>query len=172
MASRLSQLLTLGGIGLISAANCIYLVDPGEKALIMNNLTGLKKQVFNQGYHIRIPFIEVPTPHMQNPIIYDARLKTIDIHVTTGTKDLQTVTISLRILQQPVAEKLPDIHQLLGKDYEKKVFNSIGQEILRTIVAQCTPHSTQTTPISSSNPDRPSARKFEADCTAARRNST
>ena len=58
--------------------------------------------------------------------------------MVTGTKDLQTVSISLRILQQPVTDKLPDIHQLLGKDYEKKVFNSIGQEILRTIVAQCT----------------------------------
>jgi hypothetical protein len=32
---------------------------------------------------------------------------------------------------------LPTIHQLLGRDYEKKVFNSIGQEVLRTIVAQC-----------------------------------
>lgn len=74
---------------------------------------------------------------MQSPIIYEARLKPIDIHVTTGTKDLQTVTISLRILQQPIVEKLPEIHQLLGRDYEKKVFNSIGQEILRTIVAQC-----------------------------------
>lgn len=76
---------------------------------------------------------------MKNYIIYDTRLKPIDIHVTTGTKDLQTVSISLRILQQPIVEKLPDIHQLLGKDYEKKVFNSIGQEILRTIVAQCYP---------------------------------
>jgi prohibitin 1 len=74
---------------------------------------------------------------MQSPIIYEARLKPIDLHVTTGTKDLQTVTISLRILQQPIVEKLPEIHQLLGRDYEKKVFNSIGQEILRTIVAQC-----------------------------------
>jgi hypothetical protein len=25
----------------------------------MNNLTGLKKKVFHQGYHLRIPFIEV-----------------------------------------------------------------------------------------------------------------
>ncbi len=40
---------------------------------------------------------------MQAPIIYDVRLRPIDIHVTTGTKDLQTVTISLRILQQPVS---------------------------------------------------------------------
>jgi hypothetical protein len=59
MANKFSHLLTLGGIGLLTAANCIYLVDPGEKALIMNNLTGLKKNVFHQGYHLRIPFIEV-----------------------------------------------------------------------------------------------------------------
>ncbi len=67
MANKLSQLLTLGGIGLLTAANCIYLVDPGEKALIMNNLTGLKKQVFHQGYHIRIPFIEVHTIPFRTP---------------------------------------------------------------------------------------------------------
>ena len=48
------------------------------------------------------------------------------------------MSISLRILQQPMADDLPQIHQLLGRDYEKKVFNSIGQEVLRTIVAQCT----------------------------------
>ena len=39
---------------------------------------------------------------IKSPIIYDARLTPIDIAVSTGTKDLQTVTISLRILQQPI----------------------------------------------------------------------
>ena len=65
------------------------------------------------------------------------RLKPTDISVSTGTKDLQNVTISLRILQHPIVQALPPIHQLLGRDYERKVFNSIGQEILRTVVAQC-----------------------------------
>ena len=40
-------------------SNFIYQVDPGEKALIMNNFTGLQKKVYHQGYHIRIPGIEV-----------------------------------------------------------------------------------------------------------------
>ena len=82
--------------------------------------------------------IQVHYPLTQMPIIYDVRLKPIDISVSTGTKDLQNVAISLRILQQPIVEALPTIHQLLGKGYESKVFNSIGQEILRTVVAQCT----------------------------------
>lgn len=109
---------------------------------------------------------------MQSPIIYDARLKPIDIHVTTGTKDLQTVSISLRILQQPIPEKLPEIHQLLGKDYEKKIFNSIGQEILRTVVAQCKHELMQTTPTSCSSPERPSARKSGIIYSHGRRSST
>lgn len=67
MANKFSQLLTLGGIGFLTIANCIYLVDPGEKALIMNNLTGLKKQVFHQGYHLRIPFIEVTISPCRTP---------------------------------------------------------------------------------------------------------
>lgn len=67
MANRLSHLMTLAGAGLVAASNCLYLVDPGEKALIMNNLTGLKKQVFHQGYHLRIPFIEVPLPPRRLP---------------------------------------------------------------------------------------------------------
>lgn len=74
---------------------------------------------------------------MQRAIIYDCRIKPTDISVSTGTKDLQTVNISLRILQQPITEALPAIHQLLGRDYDHKVFNSIGQEVLRTVVAQC-----------------------------------
>lgn len=57
MASRLSNLMTMAGVGLFAASNCLYLVNPGEKALIMNNLSGLKKSVFSQGYHLRIPFV-------------------------------------------------------------------------------------------------------------------
>lgn len=85
----------------------------------------------------------------------------MDIQVITGTKDLQTVSISLRILQQPIVEKLPEIHQLLGKEYEKKIFKSIGQEILRTIVAQCILPLTQMMLTSSSSLEKPSANKLE-----------
>ena len=103
----------------------------------MDNFRGLKQEIYSPGYNWKIPLIQVFTSKTQKQILYDCRLKPIDIAVATGTKDLQTVQISLRILQQPIVEALPTIHQLLGRDYEKKVFNSIGQEVLRTVVAQC-----------------------------------
>jgi regulator of protease activity HflC (stomatin/prohibitin superfamily) len=52
-------MLTLGGLALLSFNSFVYVVDPGEKALVMNALTGLKKTVYNQGFNLKIPFIEV-----------------------------------------------------------------------------------------------------------------
>ncbi len=59
MSSRIGQLLTLGGVAMVTLSSCIYVVDPGEKALIMNQVSGLKQKVYNQGYNFKIPFLEV-----------------------------------------------------------------------------------------------------------------
>lgn len=59
MTQRIGQLLTLGGVALVTLSSCIYVVDPGEKALIMNQISGLKQNVYNQGYNFKIPFLEV-----------------------------------------------------------------------------------------------------------------
>ena len=57
------------------------------------------------------------------------------IHSTTGTRDLQTVDLSLRILYRPVEEKLPEILNNLGVDYDERVIPSIGNEVLKSVVA-------------------------------------
>jgi prohibitin 1 len=57
------------------------------------------------------------------------------IHSTTGTRDMQTVDLSLRILYRPVEEKLPEILNNLGVDYDERVIPSIGNEVLKSVVA-------------------------------------
>ena len=57
------------------------------------------------------------------------------IHSSTGTKDMQIVEISLRILYRPVETKLPEILNNLGIDYDERVIPSIGNEVLKSIVA-------------------------------------
>ena len=59
MAQRISSVMMAAGVGFAVVSSCVYVVDPGEKALIMNQLSGLKKTVYNQGYNFKIPFIEV-----------------------------------------------------------------------------------------------------------------
>jgi prohibitin 1 len=59
-----------------------------------------------------------------------------NISTTTGSKDLQMVTITLRVLSRPDVEHLSNIYQSLGMDYDERVLPSIGNEILKSIVAQ------------------------------------
>ena len=46
------------------------------------------------------------------------------------------VTITLRVLSRPDVDQLPKIYQGLGLDYDERVLPSIGNEVLKAIVAQ------------------------------------
>lgn len=46
------------------------------------------------------------------------------------------VTITLRVLSRPDVEHLSKIYQGLGMDYDERVLPSIGNEVLKSIVAQ------------------------------------
>jgi prohibitin 1 len=59
-----------------------------------------------------------------------------NISTTTGSKDLQMVSITLRVLSRPDFDHLSKIYQNLGMDYDERVLPSIGNEVLKSIVAQ------------------------------------
>ena len=46
------------------------------------------------------------------------------------------VTLTLRVLSRPDTDHLPKIYQSLGLDYDERVLPSIGNEVLKSIVAQ------------------------------------
>lgn len=46
------------------------------------------------------------------------------------------VSITLRVLSRPDVEHLSKIYQNLGTDYDERVLPSIGNEVLKAIVAQ------------------------------------
>ncbi len=54
----------------------------------------------------------------------------------TGSKDLQNVNITLRVLFRPQPDSLPHIYTTLGEDYDDRVLPSITNEVLKAIVAQ------------------------------------
>lgn len=78
--------------------------------------------VYPEGLHFKIPWI-------QYPIIYDIRSKPRKISSPTGSKDLQMVNISLRVLARPNASFLPQIYKSLGLDFDERVLPSICNEV-------------------------------------------
>jgi prohibitin 1 len=70
-------------------------------------------------------------PTTQSPIIFDVRSRPRNISSVTGSKDLQNVNITLRILFRPIASSLPKIYTNLGLDYDERVLPSITNEVLK-----------------------------------------
>lgn len=126
---------TIGRIGLAMAVcggvvnSALYNVDGGHRAVIFDRFTGIKKTVVNEGTHFLIPWV-------QKPIIFDVRSKPRQVTVFTGSKDLQNVNITLRILFRPATEELPKLYSSLGVDYDERVLPSITNEVLKAVVAQ------------------------------------
>jgi prohibitin 1 len=117
-------------VGAFTVSQCIYNVDGGERAVMFDSLRGgILPTVRNEGTHLLVPII-------QRPIIIDVRTKPREIPSVTGTKDLQMVNIKLRVLWRPVVEELPRLYRELGTDFDERVLPSIGNEVLKSVVAQ------------------------------------
>lgn len=129
IANAISKLALPVSALILLADVSLYDVKGGERAIIFDRFTGIKQQVVGEGLNFIIPWL-------QRPIIYDVRTRPRTISTTTGSKDLQTVSITLRVLHRPDVMKLPVIYQNLGLDYDERVLPSIGNEILKSIVAQ------------------------------------
>lgn len=127
--SGLARAVILGGATIYGAANSLFNVEGGHRAIVFNRLSGIKETVYEEGTHIMIPWFE-------RAIIYDVRARPNVIQSTSGSRDLQMVNIGLRVLTRPVPGKLPEIYRTLGTDYGERVLPSIIQESLKSVIAQ------------------------------------
>jgi prohibitin 2 len=127
-AGMLGSLLVVGGGVLLLGYASMYNIDGGHRAVIFNRVTGVKSQIKGEGTHFRIPWFEWP-------IIYDVRARPRKIEGLTGSKDLQMVNITLRVLSRVDIDQLPTVYQTLGADYDERVLPSIVHEVLKSVVA-------------------------------------
>lgn len=128
-AGALAKLVVIGGLGLYGAVNSLYNVEGGHRAIVFNRIVGVKDKVYPEGTHFMIPWFD-------RPVIYDVRARPNIVESTSGSRDLQMVRITLRVLTRPMADRLPTIYRTLGQDYAERVLPSIVQETLKAVVAQ------------------------------------
>ncbi|GMM45730.1 prohibitin subunit [Pichia kluyveri] len=129
LANIISKLALPVSAAILIADVSLYDVKGGERAVIFDRFQGIKQSVVGEGMNFAIPWL-------QRPIIFDVKTRPRTITTTTGSKDLQNVSITLRVLHRPDVLKLPQIYQNLGLDYDERVLPSIGNEVLKSIVAQ------------------------------------
>jgi len=119
------------GVGATAFAldSCLYNVEPGHRGIIFSRIGGIQQEVAAEGTHFVIPII-------QRPIVMDVRTTPRTINTETGTKDLQNVNLTLRVLCRPNVQFLSSIYQKLGTDYADRVLPSLTNEVLKQVVAQ------------------------------------
>ena len=96
------KLLAVAGLGGFGVYKSIYTVEAGHRSIIFSRLGGVQPGVYAEGIHFRVPWL-------QWPIIYDIRARPRKISSPTGSKDLQMVNISLRVLSRPDQSFLPQV---------------------------------------------------------------
>jgi len=129
----LPKVLGVSALGLAGIAygggNCLVNVEGGHRVVMFHRFGGVQQRVRAEGTHIIVPWF-------QRAIDYDVRAKPRMIQSMTGSKDLQMVNISLRVLSRPEVAHLPQIYRELGTDYDERVLPSIVNEVLKAVVAQ------------------------------------
>ncbi|KAK4353916.1 hypothetical protein RND71_026110 [Anisodus tanguticus] len=123
--------IAASGIGATATAlnSTLYTVDGGQRAVLFDRFRGVINETVGEGTHFLIPWV-------QQPYIFDIRTKPHTFSSFSGTKDLQMVNLTLRVLSRPEVSRLPDIFKTLGLEYDEKVLPSIGNEVLKAVVAQ------------------------------------
>ena len=123
-----ASLPALGFLGYVTY-NSLWTCDAGHKGIIFNKFKGVKADfIYSEGTHFKIPWFDIP-------IVYDVRTHPRTISSLTGTKDLQMINISLRVLYRPEQYELPSIYRNLGRDYDERILPSIVNEVLKSVVA-------------------------------------
>lgn len=84
------------GLGAVGSAlqSSLFTVDGGERAVLFDRFRGVMDQTIGEGTHFLIPWL-------QKPLIFDIRTKPHTFASVSGTKDLQMVNLTLRVLYRP-----------------------------------------------------------------------
>jgi prohibitin 2 len=129
-AAARSVLAAAGAAALgYGAYQSVYTVQGGHRAVVFNRLTGMKDETYGEGLNFNIPWFEKPT-------IFDVRTRPVNLQTLTGSKDLQMVTIAIRVLHKPNPNRLVDIYRQLGTNYDERVLPSIMNECAKAVVAR------------------------------------
>jgi len=127
-ARAVSSAIAAGVLG-YGAYNSVYTVQGGHRAVVYNRLTGMKDTVYGEGLNFNIPWFE-------RPVIYDIRTRPVNLQTLTGSKDLQMVTIAIRVLHKPDPSKLVKIYRFMGMNYDERILPSIMNECAKAVVAR------------------------------------
>jgi prohibitin 1 len=131
---RVANLLSVAGAVVLGGGllfkSFFYTVDAGYRAVIFNKLKGgISDTIVGEGMHFYVPGV-------YKPIICEVRAQPKTVTSITGTRDLQQIELSVRVLYRPIEDFLPSLINNVGSNYEEKILPSLVNEVVKSELAR------------------------------------
>ena len=130
----LATMIGLGAVGYAGLQSMVT-VRPGHRGIIYNRF-GMGTPAGIDDAKILREGLNFVVPWFQRAIVFDIQTRPQLINTHSGSKDLQMVQISLRVLFKPDSSRLPQIYRKLGYNYDERVLPSIVNEVTKAVVAR------------------------------------
>jgi prohibitin 2 len=134
--------VVLAVVVLVVLWKSVVTVGAGERAAVFNRLTGIEHRQLGEGWHLLIPFVEIPER-------YDVKVRTYtmsarpsegdvqgDDSLLALTADGQPVTIDMSVRFHPSPEEIWELHETIGPDYVDRVVRPQVRSAARMAVAE------------------------------------
>ncbi|MFH1402838.1 MAG: prohibitin family protein [Candidatus Altiarchaeota archaeon] len=117
-------------------------VGAGERGVRFNYLSGgVLEDEFNEGWHLKPPWVTVTNYNVKTQdytmsIVSGEGSVKGDDRITAISKDGLNVDFDVTILYHIVPEKANQIHQTVGRDYEKIIIRPVARTAIRDVAGE------------------------------------
>ncbi len=117
-------------LGVILLFGSLGTVGAGERGILLQ-FSAVKDKVFDEGLYFKIPFI-------QQVVKMDVKIQKDEVPASASSKDLQVVTSRVAINYHLAPEKVNNIWQEIGRDYNSRIISPSIQEAVKAVTAKFT----------------------------------
>lgn len=108
----------------------VTIIQAGHRGVVLQ-LGAVQPQVFDEGLHFRIPFIQTVIP-------MEVRVQKSETSQTSASRDLQTVATTIAVNHHLDGNNVNRLYQEVGMDYAARIVDPAIAEALKAVTAQYT----------------------------------
>ena len=128
--TNMIMLAIVGLIVLILFFNCFYIINPGERGILVT--------LGNPDMNAKVEGLGLKVPMVQQMIIMDVKTQKYESESQAASKDLQIVTTKIAINYHLNPESVPSLYKEIGIDYQNRVMQPAEQESIKATTAKFT----------------------------------
>jgi len=129
-SKKITTNVIIGVIALMFISGTFGTIGAGERGVLLQ-FGAVKDKVFEEGLYFKVPFI-------QKVVKIDVKIQKDEVPASASSKDLQIITSKIAINYHLSPDKVNNIWQDVGRDYNARIIAPSIQEAVKSVTAKFT----------------------------------